>query len=159
TAFVDQPTINAVPILSDAGFETPSVGTGTYGAFQYNPSGTAWAFDFGSGVAGNGSGFTAGNPNAPEGAQGAFLPGSGSFSQTVTLAAGTYTLSFMAAQRGNVQASSQTFRVLVDGNVIGTFTPGGTTYTAFTAGFTVAAGNHTVTFVGTDPNGGDNTAF
>src|SRR5262249_44895188 len=43
--------------------------------------------------------------------------------------------------------------------VIGTFTPGGTTYTAFTAGFTVAAGNHTVTFVGTDPNGGDNTPF
>ena len=35
-------------------------------------------------------------------------------------AAGTYTLTFNAAQRGNV-ASAQTFQVLVDGAVVGTF--------------------------------------
>jgi hypothetical protein len=160
TAFIDQATINTVaPILSNAGFETPNVGTGTYGAFQYNPSGTAWTFDSGSGVAGNSSGFTSGNPNAPEGTQVAFLQGIGSFSQLATFTAGTYTLNFMAAQRGNFQASNQTFQVLVDGVVIGTFTPGSTTYTAFSASFTVTGGNHTITFVGTDPNGGDNTAF
>jgi hypothetical protein len=145
--------------FANGGFETPNVGTGTFGAFQYNPGGTPWTFDFGSGVAGNGSGFTAGNPNAPEGTQVAFLQATGSFSQTAAFAAGTYTLNFMAAQRGNVQDSSQTFQVLLDGNVIGTFTPGGTTYTAFSASFTVAAGNHTIKFAGTNPNGGDNTAF
>jgi hypothetical protein len=160
TAFIDQARINTVaPILSNAGFEAPNVGTGTFGAFQYNPSGTAWKFDDNSGVAGNGSGFTSGNPNAPEGTQVAFLQGTGSFSQSATFTAGTYTLNFMAAQRGNFQASSQTFQVLVDGVVIGTFTPGSTTYTGFSASFTVTAGNHTITFVGTNPNGGDNTAF
>src|SRR5262249_47621779 len=29
----------------DPGFEMPSVGTGTYGAFRYNPSGSPWTFD------------------------------------------------------------------------------------------------------------------
>jgi subtilase family serine protease len=142
------------------GFEAPNVGTGTYGAFQYNPSGTAWTFSDGSGVAGNGSGFTAGNPNAPEGTQVAFLQGYGTASQTVTFAGGVYSVSFRAAQRGNGNFSSQTFQVLIDSNVVGTFTPAGTSYTAFTTSpFAVTPGSHTLTFVGTDPDGQDNTAF
>jgi len=80
--------------------------------------------------------------------------------KSVNLAAGTYTLTFAAAQRGNVQASSQTFQVLVDGIAVGTFTPAGTSYSTFVTGnFTVTAGAHTIQFVGLDPNGGDNTAF
>ena len=146
--------------LQDPGFETPSVGTGTYGAFRYNPSGSPWTFDNGSGVAGNGSGFTAGNPNAPQGTQVAFLQATGSFSQSVTLAAGTYSLSFSAAQRANFQSSSQTIQVQVDGAAVGTFTPAGTNYAAYnTASFTVTAGSHTIRFVGLDPDGQDNTAF
>ena len=69
-------------------------------------------------------------------------------------------MTFSAAQRANFQASRQDFRVLVDGVVVGTFTPSGSGYTSFTtATFTVAAGSHTITFLGLDTAGGDNTAF
>jgi hypothetical protein len=145
---------------SDPGFEMPVVGTGTYNAFQYNPSGSPWTFVGSSGVAGNGSGFTDGNPNAQQGTQVAFLQGYGGISQSVTFAAGTYSISFSAAQRGNGNISSQTFQVQVDGNVVGTFTPGSISYTTYvTASFTVTAGAHTISFVGLDPDGQDNTAL
>ena len=50
--------------------------------------------------------------------------------------------------------------MLIDGNVVGTFTPSGTSYQSFTtAAFTVTAGTHTITFQGLDSAGGDNTAF
>jgi len=144
--------------VGDAGFEQVSVGAGQ---FQYDPTGSAWAFSGGAGISGNNSGFTAGNPPAPEGMQVAFLQGTGSFSQTVAnWAAGSYTLSFKAAQRGNHQASLQDFNVLVDGVVAGTFTPSGTSYQSYTTtGFTVTAGAHTIKFQGLDSAGGDNTAF
>jgi hypothetical protein len=136
------------------------VGAGTSGSFQYDPAGTPWAFAGTAGISGNGSGFTNANPNAPEGAQVAFLQDTGSFSQAVTLAAGTYTLTFQAAQRGNFQASRQDFRVLVDGIGVGTFTPASAAYSTLTTNaFTVGAGAHTIAFVGLNPNGGDNTAF
>ena len=81
-------------------------------------------------MAGNDSGFTRGNPDAPEGTQVAFLQDTGSFSQIVVgLGAGTYEMRFDAAQRGDSQASQQDFQVLVDGIVVGTFTPTGTSYT------------------------------
>ena len=82
----------------------------------------------------------------------------GSFTQQVTFGAGNYAISFSAAQRAANQ-SSQTFEVLVDGAVVSTFTPSTTSYTTFTANFTVAAGVHSIAFVGLNPNGGDNTAF
>src|SRR5262249_38106953 len=108
----------------DPGFEKPSVGTGTYDSFQYQPDGSPWTFSDGSGVAGQRSGFPAGNPDAPDGTQVAFLQGTGTASQSITFAAGTYSLSFLAAQRQNVQYSSQTIQVQVDGAVVvGTFTP------------------------------------
>jgi hypothetical protein len=155
------PAAQAAPTLSDAGFESPSVGVGNYQAFQYAPAGTPWAFAGEAGVAGNGSGFTDGNPDAPEGTQVGFLQRTGAFSQDVPgWAAGTYQVSFNAAQRGNYQASQQDFQVLVDGKVVGTFTPTGTGYAPYTTvAFTVAAGTHTVAFQGLDSAGGDNTAF
>jgi hypothetical protein len=158
TAFIDNVQLTQTPAasLSDAGFEAPALGNG----FQYRPVGTPWTFAGSAGLSDNGSGFTAGNPNAPEGAQVAFLQQTGSVSQTVAgLAAGTYQLSFQAAQRGNFQASRQDFRVLVDGVAEGTFTPSGTSYSNLTAAFTVGAGSHTITFQGLDSAGGDNTAF
>ena len=52
------------------------------------------------------------------------------------------------------------FNVLVDGAVVGTFTPAGPAYQGYvTAAFTVAAGPHTITFQGLDTAGGDNTTF
>src|SRR5262249_53351125 len=113
--------------FSDTGFSTPNVGTNAFRAFAYNPSGSAWTYSNSSGVAGNKSGFTGGNPNAPQGTQVAFLQEYGTISQRVNFSAGTYTLSFYAAQRAG-QASSQTFEVLVDGTVVGTFTPNDTSY-------------------------------
>ena len=69
-------------------------------------------------------------------------------------------LSFDAAQRENVQASQQNFNVLIDGSVVGTFTPSSTSYQTYsTAVFTVTAGAHTITFQGLDSAGGDNTVF
>ena len=144
--------------IADLGFEQVSVGAGE---FQYDPTGSPWAFSGSSGISGNNSGFTAGNPPAPQGSQVAFLQGTGSFTQSVTgWAAGSYVLTFDAAQRENYQASQQNFNVLVDGNVVGTFTPSGTSYQSFTtAVFTVTAGSHTIAFQGLDSAGGDNTAF
>jgi len=145
--------------IADPGFEQPYVGVGTYYAFQYRPSGSPWTFAGAAGLAGNGSGFTSGNPAAPQGTQVAFLQTYGSVSQTISLVSGSYTLSFLAAQRGNYQASYQTFQVLVDGGLVGTIKPAATNYASYSTSFTVAAGTHTLAFVGVDPNGGDNTAF
>src|SRR5262249_8781436 len=113
------------------------------------------------GVAGNGSGFTAGNPSAPQGTQVGFLQGAGStISQAINFAVGTYTIGFQAAQRGNYQASSQTVAGLLDRSVIGTFTPSNPSYASYSpAAFSVTAGAHTITFKGLNPNGSDNTAF
>ena len=93
---------------ADAGFEQVAVGAGQ---FQYRPAGSPWTFAGDAGLSANGSGFTSGNPPAPEGAQVAFLQKTGSFSQAVAgWAAGSYRLTFYAAQRGNYQASRQDFR-------------------------------------------------
>ena len=70
------------------------------------------------------SAFTSGNPNAPQGSQVAFLQKTGTISQVVNFAAaGSYVISFSAAQRGNYGTSNETVEVLVDGTVVGTFTP------------------------------------
>ena len=144
------------PTPTDAGFEQPSVGAGK---FQYDPAGSSWAFSGSTGISANNSGFTSGNPPAPQGTQVAFLQGTGSFTQAVGFAAGSYVLTFDVAQRAN-KASHQDFQVLVDNALVGTFVPSGTSYqTITTSPFTVAAGTHTITFRGLDSAGGDNTVF
>ena len=50
--------------------------------------------------------------------------------------------------------------MLVDGNLVGLTTPTSIFYYSYsTSSFTVAAGVHTIQFVGMDPLGGDSTAF
>jgi hypothetical protein len=161
TALIDQISIQqpATNQFNDPGFETPNVGTGSRSDFVYNPSGAPWLYSSSSGVAGNGSGFTGHNPNAPQGTQVAFLQKYGSISQVVNFTAGTYAISFYAAQRAG-QANSQTIEVEVDGKAVGTIKPTGTSYGVYTTNtFTVTAGTHVVTFIGLDPSGGDNTAL
>jgi uncharacterized repeat protein (TIGR01451 family) len=164
TALIDQVALTAPPPppptqLQDTGFETPSVGSGPT-AYLYDPVASPWTWMGQAGVAGNGSGFTMGNPNAPQGSQVAFLQTTGSFSQAVTLSAGSYVITFSAAQRATYQTTSQTFQVRVDGVSEGSFTPAGITYaTLTTSAFTITAGVHTIAFVGLNPNGGDNTAL
>ncbi|MGD0900291.1 MAG: DUF642 domain-containing protein, partial [Thermoguttaceae bacterium] len=135
-------------------FETPGLPANV---FQYAPNGSPWQFSGTAGVCGNGSGF--GNPGAPGGSQAAFLQNTGSISQSTYLAAGTYSLSFMAAQRSG-QKHYQEFKVLVDGLQEGMVTPAGTAYAGYqTLNFTLTAGTHTIQFIGLNPLGGDNTAF
>ena len=136
------------------------MGTGPL-AYQYRPTGSAWSFSGSAGLAGNGSNFTAGNPNAPQGSQVAFLQKTGSISQTVNFAAaGSYVINVSAAQRANFGTSNETVQVLVDGTVVSTITPAGTSYAIYmTASFNVTAGSHTITFAGVDPSGADYTAF
>ena len=170
TAFTDQVVATfqdpggAEPLplsVGDPDFEAPSVGSGSYADYLYDPTGSPWTFSGGAGVAGNGSGFTSGNPDAPQGTQVAFLQSStGSISQSLDFEVpGSYVVSFQAAQRGNYQVGgNQTIEVLLDGTVVGTITPSGTSYATYsTEPFAVTAGDHTLTFEGT--NSGESTAF
>jgi hypothetical protein len=143
------------------GFETPGIGLGN---FQYDPPNASWAFSGasgnGSGLVANGSGF--GNPNAPQGAQAAFLQSYGSISQLLYgFTPGTmYTITYSAAQRsGANQHGGESWNVMIDNSVIATANPGGTSYGAYTASFTASAFTHTLSFVGTDLATGDNTVF
>jgi hypothetical protein len=171
TVFIDNVNLTLVTplppqVVVNAGFETPSVGT-----YQYSPTGAGWTFSTqsggnGAGICANGSAFNSSNPNAPQGIQVAFLQGLGSISQTFTglVAKSSYQVSFYAAQRNNIygQQLGQTWQLLLDGAVIGNYAPAESaqSYVVYTANFTASAlTNHTITFAGTDTNGGDNTIF
>lgn len=152
----------SMPYIANAGFESPQLGGGplSYGYATHAGwtfGGDAWS---GSGITANGNAFTSGNPAAPDGQQVAFLQGAGHITQTVQFPAGTYTLSFKAAQRGNYQASLQDFLVLVDSRMVSSYCPVGTAYREYmTSGFTVSAGAHVIQFKGLNSRGGDNTVF
>jgi hypothetical protein len=159
--------VSATPAsILNFGFETPSVGT-----YQYNPSGGSWTFSAqsganGSGISANGSAFTIGNPSAPQGFQVAFIQGTGSISQTLIglIAEAIYQVTFAAAQRNNIYGAQtgQTWQLKMGGTTIGTFAPPqlATNYTTYNGTFSPSsAGNHTLAFVGSNANGGDNTVF
>ena len=139
--------------VQDFGFEQPVVGSGP-DAFVYNPSGTPWAYSGtssnGSGVSGNGSPVTANNPNAPQGNQVAILQQQSSISQTIDFAAGTYSISFLAAQASpSGTPGNQTIQVEVDGVVVDAFTPTDMNYASFTTdAIALTEGVHTIAFVG-----------
>ena len=145
-------------IIQDPGFETPSV-TG----YAYNPSSSSWTFNGQSGISANGSAFTGNNPSAPEGGQVAFLQNTATISQAIQgLTAGeTYSVTFSAAQRSGTNGGGQTWQVLIGSSVIGSFAPpeSATSYTDYTATFVSTGATQTLSFVGTDLNGGDNTIF
>ena len=153
-------------IVSNFGFETPVTST-----YQYNPSGGSWSFtaqsgSTGSGICANGSAFNSGNPSAPQGGQVAFLQGTGSISQILfgLIAGAIYQITFSAAQRNNIygQQKGQTWLLQMDGTSIGSYAPPETAqgYSDYFATFTAtASSSHTLSFVGTDANGGDNTVF
>jgi hypothetical protein len=157
---MDEGEAGASPVFSigNAGFETPNVGIGAL-SYVYSPPNASWTFSSGSGVAGNSSDFTSGNAVAPAGTQVGFLQSLGTFSQLVLFNAGTFNLSFLAAQRINFQpGGNQTIEIRVDGVLVSTHVPIGGSYTLQTSSnFTVTTGFHTVKFSGlTAP---DSTAF
>lgn len=159
--------------ITDGGFESPLQATD---CFQIAPDGSPWQFTGDAGVSGNNSGFTAGNPNAPEGVQVAFLKDNATISQQVYLDAGLYNVTFDAAQRLFFQTQPQQIAILVDGTQIGvitpvaTYIPATTTTAAVTdpasdylpylsANFSVGAGMHTIEFEGLSSTSADSTAF
>jgi len=152
--------VSATPTFTvNLGFETPSIG-----GYQYAPSGAYWEFNGasgdGSGLIANGSAFS--NPDAPEGIQAAFVQSHGSISQILSgFTPGTnYTVTYSAAQRsGGNQHGGESWNVTMDGIVIKTNGPGGTSYADYTASFIASATAHTLAFVGTDLATGDNTVF
>jgi autotransporter-associated beta strand protein len=78
-------------------------------------------------------------------------------SQPLNLAAGTYTLSFAAAQRSGTD--QQNVQVLLDGVSQGSFTPTSTSASTYTISLTLSAGSHTLSFRGVNTAGGDNAAI
>lgn len=160
TAFVDDVRLSdvaATTAFRNSGFETPGIGA----AYQYSPSGAAWLFNGDSGITGNANAFTSGNPGAPEGSQVAFLQGaSAQVIQTVTMAAGSHTISLSAAQRGNYQLGTQVLRVQVGGITVGEFAPSGTSFVSYQSGVftTPTTGDYTVSVLGVG-SGSDFTAF
>ena len=158
TAFIDEVAIAPMAdSISDGSFEVPALAAKT---FQYAPNGSPWQFS----GAGRGEQqrqrLHLRQSHCPRRHQVAFLQGTGSMSQSVYLDAGTYSLSFLAAQRAGSQTHYQELQVLVDGAQVGTVTPASTSYGSYqTPNFTVTAGTHTIEFVGLNPLGGDNTAF
>ena len=139
--------------LPGGDFESPAVAT-----FQYNPGGSTWTYNAGAGLSKNGSGFTSGNPGAPNGAQVAFLQGGGAVTQSIVFTAGYYAFSFKAAQRANIPAN-QTVQLLIDGVVHYAVTPTSTSYLTYTAPLRLlTSGPHTIELRGVPP-AGDHTAF
>jgi hypothetical protein len=153
-----EPIVN----IANSGFEAPVTSS-----FIYNPGGNQWRFSGspgnGSGVTANNSGFTQANPTAPEGRQVAFLQGSAIITQGLTgfIPKKGYRLTFSAAQRNRSTQLGQTWHVRIDGVTIASFAPpqSATNYTDYTVTFTASATSHTLSFVGTNLNGGDNTIF
>jgi hypothetical protein len=158
----DSEPVSATPALDlNLGFEKVRISD-----YQYNPAGAAWTFSGssgdGSGLIANGSGFS--NPDAPEGTQAAFVQGFGTLSQVFAgFSPGiTYSITFSAAQRPGVnQHGGQSWDVKIDTNIVANYNPGpgATAYVDYTVSFAATATNHTLTFVGTDLPGGDNTVF
>jgi alpha-tubulin suppressor-like RCC1 family protein len=144
TAFVDQVEIVnvatglvVVSAVPNGSFESSTpLANGSYG---YNPTGAGWGFVSQSGIASNGSPFSA--PTTSNGARVAFLQSSnvgvGSFSQTLpSLPAGLYQVRLQAAQRGS-NTTPQGVQVLVNGTSVGTTVPGAAFASYTSASFAV----------------------
>lgn len=143
-------------LLANSSFETPALGPSGY---SYETSGASWVFTGNAGVTGNSSTYSYGSPNAPDGTQAGFLQGTGTASQTLSLEAGSYSLTLQAVQRVAYQNGTQVLRISVDGTPIGTFQPPSGAYgSSPTYAFTVTAGSHTLQFTGAG-SGSDYTAF
>jgi hypothetical protein len=147
-----------VPVgsVTDASFESVSVGSNHFNAFAYNPSLNGWTFSSQSGLAGNNSGFTSGNAAAPSGSQVAFVQAGGSMATKVSLPAGSYSIAAKVANRGNY-GGAQTVAVLINGWEVGRFAAGVNYTDVSTNTFSVGDGTHEIRFVG--QTSGDCTLF
>lgn len=136
--------------LKNFSFELPLIPN-----HSYNPLETEWFFSSGSGIQHNGSAFTP--TDAPNGVQTAFLQNNiSAISQKVYLEAGTFKITFSAAQRG---ANKQTIIVYFDDIEISSVTPTSSVFTNFESKeLTLSRGFHILKFEG-NASTGDHTAF
>jgi len=104
-AIIDSVTLDST-LVGNGNFESPEVSQSS-GGYEYQPSGATWSFIGHTGIASNGSDLTSNNQDAPDGRQAGFLQAVGRIFQTRTVSAGTYTLSFQAAQGGNNTGEQQ----------------------------------------------------
>jgi len=94
--FTGEPPVNPV---ENPSFEQPLLTQPPPNNSIDDPTDASWTFTNSAGIAGNGSALTALNGPAPEGKQVLYLANQGQVSQTVTVEAGNYILSFYAALR------------------------------------------------------------
>ena len=94
-ALIDSVALNS-SLVPNGSFESTSVSD-----YQENPSDTYWTYSADSGISANSGTYTGSNANAPAGGQVAFIKNNGLLSQIWSASAGSYTLSFKAAQRGS----------------------------------------------------------
>ena len=147
--------------------QTDDVYTTGYGTLDPQTGVPGWQFSSSGGDSYAGivteSGTIFGTPKyIPQCWQGAFIQGTGYFSQSVTFkSAGTYVIRFRAEGRSDGGDGAETIAASVDGNSLGTFTPMITGWTLFTSyPFAVTSGVHDITFAGTVPfSTSDRTSF
>ncbi len=140
------------PVVQDGGFEVPN-------GFRTDPPGTPWMYTGFAGVVPNGNGtYTSGNGQAPDGGQVGFFQNNATATQNITVSqTGWYTLSFLTAQSApQVHNGNQTLNVYVDGNLVGSVTPGGTAWQVYTTNpfQLTTTGSHTIELAGTVASGG-----
>ncbi|AMB60207.1 hypothetical protein AWU67_16590 [Microterricola viridarii] len=144
--------------LRNTSFEAPSMP----GSFQYTPSGSEWTYFREAGIASNGSLFGVGlygAANAPDGSQVGFVQKRGRLEQSFGSApvGASYRVRFSLAARPG-DAAPQTVKVTFDNVLLGSYTPGSTSYVEFTTPpITQGGGTHTIGFEGTTD--ADRTAF
>ncbi len=125
----------ATGVIANGSFEEP---VQLSESFTYNPASTTWVYSSGNtGVSGNNSGFTNGNPVAPFGSQVGLIQQQGVISQSFQgLVLGQpYELHFDMAQRANYP--EPTFTVGLDGDVLTTQTPSSINYESVSVPFTL----------------------
>ncbi|GAA5210598.1 chitobiase/beta-hexosaminidase C-terminal domain-containing protein [Microbacterium kyungheense] len=151
------PDEEPVVTIFNAGFESPAT-NGTANGPMVN----GWTFSARAGIQHNDSVFNPAFP-APEGERTAYLKTDSGLNsridQTVIFPAGTYAITFYAANRADF-GGLQEFDVFVDDQLVGHAAPddSGAYELHQTDSFTVESGQHTISFVATTFEG-DNTGF
>lgn len=158
TAFVDRFRYTRVKQVAISGFESPALPPSP--GYKYAPTGGDWTFASGGGLTRNGTAFTSGNPNAPQGNQACFLQGYGTATRTISVAGnGFYRFRLKAALRGN-KPTTKRVRIKLDGVELSEICVPTTGYSELISLTTyINAGTHTLQLQGVNPVSGDHTAF
>jgi hypothetical protein len=164
--FASSAAFSATPVLTNGSFETNNLSTPPFYAYGAAAVASGWSFNSNAGLSQN---YTAWGGVTPSGNSFAFLQNANStFSQTFSASSSyTYGISFEIAQRSygipGTPAAYQTVNVLLDGNLLvsGVTGTAGTSWSTITATpITLAAGSHTLTFIGLNPAAAiDTSAF